>query len=192
LRRATAVVLGTVTGAGLLVGAKVGNASIAASGGATATAVSGPDGATAIPLPGGSTGGSTTAVAPSASPHLSTKPSPTSGLPTPRPTKATPKPTATPTPKPTPSGPRDGTYKASSSDRYGTLTLTVTISGQRMNAITAAYDSGSPQYCTTKACPILRSEALAAQSANIATVSGATYTSDAYKAALAAVLKSAG
>ena len=191
MRRATAVVLGTLTGAGLLVGAKVGNASLAASGPATATAVSGPDGA-AIPLPVGSTGGSATAVAPSASPHLSTKPSPTSGRPTSPPTKSTPKPTATPTPKPTPSGPRDGTYKASSSERYGTLTLTVTISGHRMTAITAAYDSGSPQYCTTRACPTLRSEALAAQSANIATVSGATYTSDAYKAALAAVLKSAG
>jgi len=101
-------------------------------------------------------------------------------------------PTATPTPKPTPTGPRDGAYKASSSERYGTLTLTVTISGHRITAITAAYNSGSPQYCTTKACPTLRSEALAAQSANIATVSGATYTSDAYKAALAAVLKSAG
>lgn len=192
MRRATAVVLGTLTGAGLLVGAKVGNASFAASGGATATAVSGPDGTTAIPLPGGSAGGSATAVAPSARTPVSTKPSPNSGHPTPPPTKSTPKPTATSTPKPTPAGPRDGTYKASSSERYGTLTLTVTISGHRMTAITAAYNSNSPQYCTTKACPTLRSEALAAQSANIATVSGATYTSDAYKAALAAVLKSAG
>ena len=192
MRRATAVVLSTLTGAGLLVGAKVGNASFAASGAATATAVSGPDGATAVPLPDGSTGGSATPVAPSARTHVSAKPSATSGRTTPPPTKSTPKPTPTPTPKPTPSGPRDGTYKASSSERYGTLTLTVTISSHRMTAITAAYDSNSPQYCTTQACPKLRSEALAAQSANIATVSGATYTSDAYKAALAAVLKSAG
>ncbi len=34
------------------------------------------------------------------------------------------------------------------------------------------------------ACPILRSEALKAQSAAIDTVSGATYTSDGYKASL--------
>lgn len=192
MRRVTAVVLGTVTGAGLLVGAKVGNASLAASGATTATVISGPDGAAASPFPGGSAGGSATAAAPSARTHVSTKPSQTSGRPTRPPTKSTPRPTATPTPKPTPNGPRDGTYKASSSERYGTLTLTVTVSAHRMTAITAAYDSSSPQYCTTKACPTLRAEALAAQSAKVATVSGATYTSDAYKAALAAVLKSAG
>jgi len=191
LRRATAVVLGTLTGAGLLVGAKLGNASFAASGAASATAVSGPDAATVIPPPGASAGGSSPAAAPSAGGHASAKPS-ASARPTAPSTKSTSKPTVTPKPTPTATGPRDGTYKASSSERYGTLTLTVTISGHRITAITAAYDSNSPQYCTTKACPTLRSEALAAQSANIATVSGATYTSDAYKAALSAVLKSAG
>ena len=187
MRRATAVVLGTVTGAGLLVGAKVGNAPFAPSGAATATVVAGPPGETA--RPGGPTGESATAVAPSPSGHASARPTAHASAPSP---KSTSKPSAAPTPKPTPAGPRDGTYKASSSERYGTLTLTVSISGHRITAIAAAYDSRSPEYCTTKACPTLRSEALAAQSANIATVSGATYTSDAYKAALNAVLKSAG
>jgi uncharacterized protein with FMN-binding domain len=191
LRRATAVVLGTITGAGLLVGAKVGNAPFAASGAATATAVSGRDGTTVIPPPGGSAGGSSPAVAPSTGGHASAKPS-ASARPTASSTRSTSKPTVTPKPTPTATGPRDGTYKASSSERYGTLTLTVSISGHRITDITAAYESRTPEYCTTKACPKLRSEALTAQSANIATVSGATYTSDAYKAALAAVLKSAG
>jgi uncharacterized protein with FMN-binding domain len=35
-----------------------------------------------------------------------------------------------------------------------------------------------------RACPILRSEALSAQSAAVNTVSGATYTSNAYKTSL--------
>jgi uncharacterized protein with FMN-binding domain len=187
VRRATAVVLGTITGAGLLVGAKIGNASFAASGAAATTVVSGPNSATGIPVPGPSTTGSAASGGPPAHGPTSSP----SVRPTARSTKSRPEPTASAKPKPTPSGPRDGTYKAASSERYGTLTLTVSISGHRITNVTAAYDSGSPEYCTSKACPTLRSEALAAQSANIATVSGATYTSDAYKAALAAVLKSA-
>jgi uncharacterized protein with FMN-binding domain len=184
VRRATAVVLGTITGAGLLVGAKLGNTPSAASGAPVATVVSGPG---AVPVPGRSTGGSGPTPAPSNRARTAT-PAPSNPAAAP-PTKA--KPTSSSKPKPAPTGPRDGTYKASSSERYGTLTLTVSISGNRITAISAAYDSRSPEYCTTTACPKLRSEALAAQSADIATVSGATYTSDAYKAALAAVLKSA-
>ena len=185
MRRATAVVLGTITGAGLLVGAKLGNSPSPASGAPVATVVAGPGG---VALSGPSTGPSGSAPAPSNRAHTPAIPAPSSRAAAP-PTNS--KPTAPSKPKPTPTGPRDGTYKASSSERYGTLTLTVSISGSRITAISAAYDSRSPEYCTTMACPKLRSEALAAQSADIATVSGATYTSDAYKAALAAVLKSA-
>lgn len=191
MRRATALVLGTFTGAGLLVGAKVGNTPFAPSGAATATVVAGPAGEAATAPPGESTGGSTPTASPSPRNHASAKPTapgPHASTPS---TRSTSKPPAAPTPKPPPTGPRDGTYKASSSERYGTLTLTVSISGHRITAITDAYDSRSPEYCT-RACPTLRSEALDAQSAKIATVSGATYTSDAYKAALSAVLKSAG
>jgi uncharacterized protein with FMN-binding domain len=189
VRRATAVVLGTITGAGLLVGAKIGNASFAASGAAATTVVSGPGSATGIPDPATSTTGSAASTGPPAhGPASSPSTRPTAPL---TKSKSGPAASSKPKPKPTPSGPRDGTYKASSSERYGTLTLTVSISGHRITAITAAYDSGSPEYCSPNACPTLRSEALAAQSANIATVSGATYTSDAYRAALAAVLKSA-
>jgi uncharacterized protein with FMN-binding domain len=191
LRRATAVILGTVTGAGLLVGAKVGNMPFAPSGAATATLVAGPRGETGTASPDESMGGSASAVSASPRGHASAKPAAPAAHASAPSTKSTSKPPAAPTPKPTPAGPRDGTYKASSSERYGTLTLTVSISGHRIMAITDAYDSRSPEYCT-KACPTLRSEALAAQSAKIATVSGATYTSDAYKAALSAVLKSAG
>ena len=67
----------------------------------------------------------------------------------------------------------------------------MTIAGHKISDIAANYSSNSPSYCTRRACPTLRSEALTAQSARIATVSGATYTSDAYIAALSAVLKSA-
>lgn len=191
MRRATAVILGTVTGAGLLMGAKVGSTPLAPSGAATATLVAGPRGETGTASPGESTGGSAPAATPSPRGHASAKPTAPAAHASAPSTKSTSKPTAASTPMPTPTGPRDGTYKASSSERYGTLTLTVSISGHRITAVADAYDSRSPEYCT-RACPTLRSEALAAQSANIATVSGATYTSDAYKAALSAVLKSGG
>jgi uncharacterized protein with FMN-binding domain len=199
MRRAAALVLGTLAGTGLLVGAKVGNAAIGgpvadATGGTTGTGVvvTGPGPATTSGPPTPAVGPSGAAPRPpraSASTGAMGKPTKT---PAPGPTStATPTPTPTHTPTPTPSAPKDGTYKASSSEHYGTVSLTVTISGHKITDIVASYASNSPSYCTQKACPKLRSEALSAQSAKIATVGGATYTSEAYIAALSAILKSA-
>lgn len=204
MRRAAALVLGALAGTGLLVGAKIGNASTgpaaAGDGGASGVTVTGPNvttttassGATQAGVPSGTTAG----IGATPGGNTSTTHSPMPGTPpksgTPTPGKTSVKPTPTPAQAPTASGPKDGTYQASSTEHYGTLTLTVTISGHKITDIAANYASNSPSYCTKKACPTLRSEALTAQSAKIATVSGATYTSDAYIAALAAVLKSAG
>ncbi len=179
MRRTAAVVLGTVTGTALLVGAKLGTATPGESGDAaeSAAVISGP---TAAPHP--STSAPTTLASATAKPSA-TKPSTT---------HTTAKPAKT-TAKPAPTGPKDGKYTAKSavkSGRFGTLTMTVTISGQRISAITASEDGGETN-CYHSACPKLTSEALGAQSASVATVSGATYTSDAYRSALAAVLKSA-
>jgi uncharacterized protein with FMN-binding domain len=187
MRRAVAIVLSTLAGTGLLVGAKVGNAAIggpvADNTGSAGVVVTEPGSATTTGPPARATG------QPPRSPHAST----TAGTSTKPPSNPAPARTSSPKPTPTstPAGPNDGTYKASSSERYGNLTLTVTIAGHKITDIAASYASSSPTYCTQRACPKLRSEALTAQSARIATVSGATYTSDAYIAALSAVLKSA-
>jgi uncharacterized protein with FMN-binding domain len=172
MRRTAAVVLGTVTGTALLVGAKLGTAAPGDSG----------DGAESAAVISG----------PTAAPHPSTSAPTTRASAKPSTSHTTAKPAKT-TAKPTPTGPKDGKYTAKSavkSGRYGTLTMTVTISGQRITAVAASEDGGESR-CYHSACPKLTSEALTAQSASVATVSGATYTSDAYRSALAAVLKSA-
>lgn len=52
-------------------------------------------------------------------------------------------------------------------------------------------DDMRSQMINSEATPILRSEVLQAQSANVDTVSGATYTSEGYLASLQAALNSA-
>jgi uncharacterized protein with FMN-binding domain len=168
MRRAAAVVLGTVTGTALLIGAKLGNSSSGAdatSNDASAVVVSG---TTAAPA-------KTKAAAPT--PAATGK-------------KAA---TTKPKPPPAPSGPKDGTYHASapvSGGDYGTVSMTVTIAGAKITNITAT-ESGGETNCYSNACTKLKPAALQAQSANISSVSGATYSSSAYKAALQAILNSA-
>ena len=81
-------------------------------------------------------------------------------------------------------------------EHYGTVTVTVTVTGGKLtdvhgSAVTPPQD-GRSQRINARALPILRTEALNAKSANIATVSGATVTSNAYKQALQAALNQAG
>jgi len=67
------------------------------------------------------------------------------------------------------------------------------ISGGKLTNASASYaaSSSESQQISANAFPKLRQEALAAQSANIASVSGATYTSSAYKSSLQAALNAA-
>jgi len=67
--------------------------------------------------------------------------------------------------------------------RYGAVQVKVTFSGTTITAIdTVQYPNRSSRdvEINDQALPILQQEALASQSANIDTVSGATYTSEGY------------
>lgn len=90
---------------------------------------------------------------------------------------------------------QSGTFTgAASSSRFGSVTVTVTVVGGKVSDVTAktsAADNRSAQI-NSRAVPVLRAEVLAAQSAGIATVSGATYTSEAYITSLQSALDKAG
>jgi len=100
--------------------------------------------------------------------------------------------TATATPTPTPSSsasasapaPATTTVTGSAIDtRYGAVQVKVTFSGTTITAIDPVQypnRSGRDVEINDQALPILQQEALASQSANIDTVSGATYTSEGY------------
>jgi len=90
------------------------------------------------------------------------------------------------------------TYQA---DRYGSLQVVITVKKttvgkkvtRKLTAVsTPVYPdhTGRSLYISQNAIPILRSEALRAQSAHIDLVSGATYTSEAFAGSLqSAILK---
>ncbi|MEU5040974.1 uncharacterized protein with FMN-binding domain [Streptomyces canus] len=78
--------------------------------------------------------------------------------------------------------------------RWGPVQVRVTIKDGKLTEVTAvSYPSDNPrdQEINSYALPRLRSEALQAQSADIDTVSGATYTSDGYRQSLQSALDSA-
>ncbi|MFD8718460.1 FMN-binding protein [Streptomyces sp. NPDC059629] len=79
--------------------------------------------------------------------------------------------------------------------RWGPVQVRVTIKNGKITDVTAVqYPQDNPrdQQINSYALPQLRSEALAAQSAKIDTVSGATYTSGGYQQSLQSALDSAG
>ncbi|MFF9207925.1 MULTISPECIES: FMN-binding protein [unclassified Streptomyces] len=79
--------------------------------------------------------------------------------------------------------------------RWGPVQVRVTVTDGKLTDVTAvAYPTENPrdQEINSYAIPQLRREALDAQSANIDSVSGATYTSDGYKQSLQSALDSAG
>lgn len=90
----------------------------------------------------------------------------------------------------------DGTYTGSSVDtRFGSVQVAVTISGGAITDVTALHltdtDRKSIQI-SNRAAPILRDEVIASQSASVANVSGATYTTRAYLESLQSALDQAG
>ncbi|QNE45050.1 FMN-binding protein (plasmid) [Frigoribacterium sp. NBH87] len=89
----------------------------------------------------------------------------------------------------------DGTYTGTAvSTRYGTVQVQVTISGGTFGDVTALHltdDDGRSVQISARAAPVLAQEAVAAQSASIDTVSGATYTSDGYLQSLQSALDQA-
>ncbi len=77
---------------------------------------------------------------------------------------------------------------------YGDVQVKVAYSGKRLTDVVALHltdSSGTSVAISDWAAPILRREALVAQSAQVDTVSGATYTSEGYRQSLQAALDAA-
>ena len=116
-------------------------------------------------------------------------------------------PTTTPTSTPTSSGPgplpepkpigqyKDGKYTGPVSDAfYGNLQVVAVISGGKLTDIqfpVSPNDPGETTLVSQSSLPKLKQEAIAAQSANVNIVSGATQTSEAFQQSLAAALNKA-
>jgi uncharacterized protein with FMN-binding domain len=77
--------------------------------------------------------------------------------------------------------------------RWGTVSVTIKVSGKKVLSVSATYPTERPRsaFINSIAVPELRSEVLSAQSASINAVTGATLTSLAFDSSLAAALKSA-
>ena len=110
-------------------------------------------------------------------------------------------PDADPTPAPTTSTGSGTTTTASATvdgpvvdTRYGAIQVEIVVAnGQLQDVVAIQLPTGRRSgQISNAAAPILREEALQAQSASIDTVSGATYTSDAYAQSLQAALDQAG
>lgn len=90
---------------------------------------------------------------------------------------------------------KDGTYTGTSEDAfYGNVQLSATISGGRITGINfLSYPNDSPnsQDINSQAMPLLKQEALKAQSAHVDVISGATMTSQAFAKSLQAALNQA-
>lgn len=89
---------------------------------------------------------------------------------------------------------KTGSYTGSTeSDRYGDLIVTVKLTNGKITDITYTSTASDDHSLgiESQAVPTLKSEAVAANSADIASVSGATYTSTKYKASLQAALDKA-
>ncbi len=67
-------------------------------------------------------------------------------------------------------------------NRYGSVQATIVVASGKITGVTisAPNDNGRSAYINGVAAPILQSETLQAQSANVDMVSGATYTSESY------------
>jgi uncharacterized protein with FMN-binding domain len=138
----------------------------------------------------------------SASPKPSTSPTPrrtTSATPTPTPKTTTPKtttPKTTPSPRPTQSAaPKTVTVNGAAVDTdYGPVQVQISLQGSKIISATAiAYpqESRRDQSINSYAIPMLQQDTVTKQSAQVDTVSGATYTSDGYRQSLQSALDAA-
>ena len=87
------------------------------------------------------------------------------------------------------------TYKgAVVQTRFGAVQVQITVSAGKVTDVTALQltdDDRKSIQISNRAAPLLRSEVLAAQSADVQTIGGATVTSDAYLTSLQAALDAA-
>ena len=146
------------------------------------------------------------AAAASARPTLTPTPSPTPNLPavptpqvsrsssvtSPPASRTTTKP---PPPPPATTGPPTVILGDSASTEFGYVTIGITVAGGRITDVILDEmpgDEARSVSISAMAGPILRQRALAAQSANFDSVSGATWTSDAFKVSLRSAMAKAG
>jgi uncharacterized protein with FMN-binding domain len=130
---------------------------------------------------------------PSAAPSKSTAAKPTKQATS----KPSAKPSATTAPTqsaPQPSGATDGSFTGDAiSMRYGVVQVKITVqNGKITDAQAVKAPSGSNDRYTQMAVPRLRQQTIAAQSANIQGVSGASFTSYAWYQSLASAIAQAG
>lgn len=183
MRRTTAAVIGTLAGTALLTGLKLGTGTNAQDAGATAgdNAAAAPSGDPGrVPAPASSSRRPAKAARSSRSPRPARHRAPTTA--------------AKKTPARTGTGLKDGTYTgASSTNKYGTIRVGITVSGGRMTAVRVSYPTSPSRTASinARAVPKLKQEALTAQSARVATVSGASYTSSSFRASLQSALTTA-
>jgi uncharacterized protein with FMN-binding domain len=81
------------------------------------------------------------------------------------------------------------------STRYGNVQVQVVVASGQITDVVALHltdDGGRSVQISNQAAPILRSEVLAAQSAKVSNVSGATYTTKAYLLSVQSALDQAG
>ena len=99
-----------------------------------------------------------------------------------------------PTTNPT-SGTGGSTYQgAVAQTQWGPVQVTITVSNGKITSVavpTYPTGNGRDQEINASALPVLKQETLSAQSANIATVSGATVTSNGYKQSLQSAIDAA-
>jgi uncharacterized protein with FMN-binding domain len=88
------------------------------------------------------------------------------------------------------------TYTGASADTpFGTVQVKITVASGKLTDVTAVHltdNGGRSVEISNYAAPILRTEVLAAQSANVSSVGGATYTSQGYLTSLQSALDQAG
>ncbi|SEO76149.1 FMN-binding protein [Amycolatopsis saalfeldensis] len=98
-------------------------------------------------------------------------------------------------PSPAPSSGAGGTFTGDAADtQYGPVQVQITVSGGKITSaqtVQVPQESSRDVRINSAAVPILNQEALTAQSAQIDTVSGATYTSEGYAQSLQSAIDAA-
>ncbi|MBT2249560.1 FMN-binding protein [Arthrobacter sp. BHU FT2] len=88
-----------------------------------------------------------------------------------------------------------GTYKGTAvQTRFGAVQVQITVASGKITDVTALHltdDDRKSVQISNRAAPLLRSEVLSAQSADVQTISGATVTSNAYLTSLQAAIDAA-
>ncbi|CAN5152925.1 FMN-binding protein [soil metagenome] len=100
------------------------------------------------------------------------------------------------TAKPAASAASSGSFTgASENTRYGSVQVKIVVAGGKITDVVPVHltdRGGRSVQLSNRAAPILRAEVLKSQSAKVASVGGATYTTDAYLLSLQSALDQAG